>query len=90
MRLHWFSTPVSFASAMGSYFCSMAFTKVAKEVLALSPTERLDLAKLLIQSVAGDGQTDEEIKAELNRRLGDLVSSKDSGLSFDQVFGCSP
>jgi putative addiction module component (TIGR02574 family) len=62
---------------------------VAEEALALSPTERVELARLLIQSVEGDGKTDEEIKAELKRRLEDLISGKDSGLSFDQVFGTS-
>ena len=32
-------------------------------------------------------QSDEEIKAELDRRLEDLLSGKDPGLTFDQVFG---
>jgi putative addiction module component (TIGR02574 family) len=63
---------------------------VAEEALSLSPMERVELAKLLIQSLEGDDRTDEEIKAELNRRLEDLISGKDSGLSFDQVFGTSP
>ena len=63
---------------------------VAEEALSLSPAERVELAKLLIHSVEGDNQTDEEIKAELNRRLEDLVSGKDPGLSFDQVFGAPP
>lgn len=62
---------------------------VAEEALSLSPTERVELAKLLIQSLEGDGRTDEEIKAELNNRLKDLISGKDPGLSFDQVFGTS-
>lgn len=60
---------------------------VAEEALSLSPMERVELAKLLIQSLEGDGRTDEEIKNELNRRLEDLVSGKDSGLTFEQVFG---
>ena len=69
----------------------MALTNlaVAEEALSLSPVERVELAKLLIQSVEGDGQADEQIKAELNRRLEDLATGKDSGLSFDQVFGTS-
>ena len=67
----------------------MALTNiaVAEEALSLSPAERVELAKLLIQSVEGDGRTDEEIKAELNRRLEDLLSGKDPGQSFEQVFG---
>lgn len=59
---------------------------VAEEALSLSPAQRIELAKLLIQSLEGDGRTDEEIKAELNRRLSDLISGKDSGLTFEQVF----
>ena len=31
--------------------------------------------------------TDEAIKADLTRRLEDLVSGKDAGLTFNQVFG---
>ena len=62
---------------------------VAEEALSLSPTERAELAKLLIQSLEGDPRTDEEIKAELSRRLDDLISGKDPGLSFEQVFGVS-
>jgi putative addiction module component (TIGR02574 family) len=70
----------------------MAWTHiaVAETALSLSPAERIELAKLLIQSVEGDSQTDEEIKAELNRRLEDLVSQKDFGLSFEQVFVTPP
>jgi putative addiction module component (TIGR02574 family) len=60
---------------------------VAEEALSLSPTERVELAKLLIQSLEGDGRTDEEIRADLDRRLADLISGKDSGLTFEQVFG---
>ena len=67
----------------------MALTNlaVAEEALSLSPPERIELTKLLIQSVEGDGQTDEQIKAELNSRLKDLLSGNDPGLNFDQVFG---
>jgi putative addiction module component (TIGR02574 family) len=67
----------------------MALTNlaVAEEALSLSPAERADLAKLLIQSLENDPRSDTEIKAELNRRLADLISGKDSGLSFEQVFG---
>jgi hypothetical protein len=38
----------------------MALTNlaVAEEALSLSPAERVELAKLLIQSVEGDGRTD--------------------------------
>ena len=67
----------------------MALTNlaVAEEALSLSPAERADLAKLLIQSLESDGRSDAEIAAELNRRLADLTSGKDSGLNFEQVFG---
>ena len=67
----------------------MALTNlsVAEEALSLSPAERADLAKLLIQSLESDHRSDEAIKAELQRRFDDLISGKDSGLSFEQVFG---
>ena len=60
---------------------------VAEEALSLSPADRVKLAKLLIQSLEGDQRTDDEIKADLNRRLEDLLSGKDPGLTFEQVFG---
>jgi putative addiction module component (TIGR02574 family) len=67
----------------------MALTNlaVAEEALSLSPVERADLARLLIQSLADDPRTDSEIKADLARRLKDLVSGTDSGLTFEEVFG---
>jgi putative addiction module component (TIGR02574 family) len=70
----------------------MALTNltVAEDALSLSPTERAELAKLLIQSLEDDPRTDEEIKADLSRRLKDLFSGKDPGLSFEEVFGRQP
>ena len=67
----------------------MALTNlaVAEEALSLAPTERADLARLLIQSLKDDPRTDLEIKAELAQRQEDLVSGKDSGLTFEEVFG---
>ena len=59
---------------------------VAEEALSLSPAERADLAKLLIQSLEGDRRTDEEIRAELASRLERLKSGDDPGLTFEQVF----
>jgi putative addiction module component (TIGR02574 family) len=60
---------------------------VAEEALSLSPADRADLAKLLIQSLENDRRSDAEIRAELNRRLDDLLSGMDAGLNFEQVFG---
>lgn len=67
----------------------MALTNlaVAEEALSLAPAERADLARLLIQSLQDDPRTDLEIKTELAQRLEDLVSGKDSGLTFEEVFG---
>lgn len=62
---------------------------VAEEALSLSPDERAGLAKLLIQSLENDPRSDAEIKSELNRRLADLLSGKDAGLNFEQVFGAA-
>jgi putative addiction module component (TIGR02574 family) len=66
----------------------MALTNiaVAEAALSLSAAERVELVKLLIQRLEGDSRTDDEIKAELNHRLEDLISGKDPGLSLDQVF----
>jgi putative addiction module component (TIGR02574 family) len=63
---------------------------MAEDELSLSPVERAELAKLLIQSLEGDPRTDEEIKADLTRRLEALVSGTDPGLSFKDVFGSQP
>jgi putative addiction module component (TIGR02574 family) len=60
---------------------------VAEEALSMSPEERAALARLLIQSLETDSRTDEEIKAELNRRLEKLLSKQDKGLAFHEVFG---
>jgi putative addiction module component (TIGR02574 family) len=62
---------------------------VAEEALSLSQTERAALAKLLIESLEDDPRSDEEIKADLTRRLDDLVRGKDAGLTFKEVFGSS-
>ena len=59
---------------------------VAEEALSLSPAERADLARLLIQSLEGDRRTDKEIRAELASRLERLKSGDDPGLTFEQVF----
>ena len=59
---------------------------VAEEALSLSPADRAELAKLLIQSLEGDRRTDDDIKADLTRRLEQLRSGADPGLSFEQVF----
>jgi putative addiction module component (TIGR02574 family) len=59
---------------------------VAEEALALSPDDRATLVKLLIQSLETDSRSDAEIKAELNTRLDQLLSRKDMGLAFHEVF----
>jgi len=48
------------------------------------------LAKLLVQSLEGDARTDDAIRADLARRLDELMSGKDAGLSFSQVFWEAP
>ena len=62
---------------------------VAEDALSLSPLERAELAKLLIQSLEDDPRTDEQIKADLTRRLNELLTGKDSGLDFKDVFGAA-
>lgn len=67
----------------------MALTSVflAEEVLSLPAEQRRVLAKLLLDSVADDGRSEEEIRTMLSSRLEDLKSGRDPGLSFEQVFG---
>ena len=60
---------------------------LAEEALSLPPSERADLAKLLIHSLEDDGRSDAEITTALNRRLDNLLSGNDAGLNFEQVFG---
>jgi hypothetical protein len=45
------------------------------------------LAKWLIQSLEAAPLSDAGIKAELNRRLENLLSKKDAVLTFQEVFG---
>ena len=61
---------------------------LAEEALSLSPSERAELAKLLIESLKEDSRTDQQITAELTSRLEALRNGEDPGQSFDQVFGC--
>jgi putative addiction module component (TIGR02574 family) len=63
---------------------------VAEEALSLSPGERADLARLLIESLQDDARTDDQIKDDLKQRLEALISGKDSGLTFQEVFGRPP
>lgn len=67
----------------------MALTSVylAEEALSLPPEQREKLAKLLMDSLAGNGRTDAEIQAMLRARLDELKSGQDQGLSFETVFG---
>jgi putative addiction module component (TIGR02574 family) len=67
----------------------MALTSVflAEEVLSLPADQRRVLAQLLLESVADDGRSEDEIRLMLCTRLEDLKSGKDPGMSFEQVFG---
>ncbi|MBM3838287.1 MAG: addiction module protein [Verrucomicrobia bacterium] len=69
----------------------MALTNltIAEEALSLPPEQRVDLAQLLIESLADDPRSDTEIKDELACRLEALRSGEDAGLNFQQVFGTS-
>lgn len=73
----------------GRYFLSMPLTNlaVAEEALSLSPVKHAGLAKLLIRSLESDGRSDAEINSELKRRWDDLLSGRDPGLNFEQIFG---
>ena len=76
-------------SGQDQHVSSMALTSVylAEEALSLPPEERTALARLLLDSVASDGRSDEAIRADLQDRLARLKSGEDTGLSFEAVFG---
>jgi hypothetical protein len=71
------------------YGLSMPLTNltVAEEALSLSPEDRAALARLMIQSLETESRTEAEIKSDLNSRLEQLLSKKDEGLAFHEVFG---
>ena len=58
---------------------------VAAEPLSLSRSERAEFAKLLIQSLE-DPRTNNEIKADLAKRLAELRSDENPGLTVEEVF----
>jgi putative addiction module component (TIGR02574 family) len=60
---------------------------VAEEALSLPPLERANLARLLIDSLENPADADEQVRAELARRLERLQSGADAGLSFQETFG---
>jgi putative addiction module component (TIGR02574 family) len=60
---------------------------LAEEALSLPAAQRAELARLLMDSLAETGKSDDEIRAMLRTRLADLRSGKDAGLSFEDVFG---
>jgi Putative addiction module component len=59
----------------------------AEEALSLPLSERLALAKLLVDSLEGDSRSDEDIRSELQLRFKKLCSGADKGMSFGQIFG---
>lgn len=60
---------------------------LAEEALSLPPAQRAELVRLLTDSLAETGKTDDEISALLRARLADLKSGKDAGLTFEEIFG---
>ncbi len=70
----------------------MALTSVylAEEALSLPPDQRQQLANLLLDSLKDDSRSDDELREMLQARLADLVSGKDSGVTFEEVFGEKP
>jgi putative addiction module component (TIGR02574 family) len=60
---------------------------VAEEALCLSPVERADLARLLIDSLDNQFESDDKVRAELTQRLARLKAGSDAGLTFQETFG---
>ncbi|NQW99914.1 addiction module protein [bacterium] len=59
----------------------------AEEALSLPASERAGLARLLVESLAGDPRSDEEVRKDLQHRFQKLRSATDPGMTFEQVFG---
>jgi putative addiction module component (TIGR02574 family) len=66
---------------------ALANLTVVEEALSLAPEDRAALAEVLIESLEDGARTDQEIKIELKKRLEDLLSRRDEGLNFKEVFG---
>lgn len=59
---------------------------IAEEALSLPAAERAGLVKLLVDSLEGGPHSDEEIRADLQRRFQDLRCGNDKGMTFGEVF----
>lgn len=59
----------------------------AEEALSLPASERVGLARLLVESLEGDPRSNEEISRDLQLRFQKLRSGNDKGMTFEQVFG---
>jgi putative addiction module component (TIGR02574 family) len=66
---------------------ALTSTYLAEELLSLPPEQRQQLANLLLDSLRNDGASADEIRQKLRARIADLRTGRDSGLSFDDVFG---
>jgi putative addiction module component (TIGR02574 family) len=63
-----------------------AFEKLFEEAMKLGNDERLVLADELVASVEASPALREEWRAEIHRRLDDLRSGRDPGLTYDEFF----
>jgi putative addiction module component (TIGR02574 family) len=63
-----------------------AVEKLFEEAMKLGSDERLVLADELLASVEASPPLREEWRAEIHRRLADLRSGRDSGLTYDEFF----
>ena len=59
---------------------------LAEEALSLPAEQRRDLARLLLESLTEDNQSDDAVRQMLQGRLADLTSGRDQGMTFEQVF----
>lgn len=58
----------------------------AEEALSLPAAERAGLVKLLVDSLEGEPRSNDEIRADLQRRFQDLRCGDDKGMTFGEVF----
>lgn len=60
---------------------------LASEAIALTPSERAEVAVAILDSLDGPVRSDAEVQALLQKRSADLTANRDRGLSFEDVFG---
>lgn len=60
---------------------------IASDAIALTPSERAEIAAAILDSLEGPARSDAEVSRLLQERSANLATGKDRGISFEEVFG---